>query len=78
MVDMRAKIVGRAETEEEKKEVLDNLLKLWKETPSLRLIQLIINSISSNPKHQGNESAMYYIEDYELIKIIQQFIDKNT
>lgn len=45
--------------------ILDRLKTLWKKYPDLRLGQLILNVI--------NDPALYYIEDEELIDLLEEF-----
>lgn len=56
----------RAITPEQKKEVLDSILKVWLNNPDLRLGQLIRNS-----KDKYSSMKLFYIEDYELMKMIE-------
>ena len=53
----------RAVTEEQKEEVLAELLTLWKNNPQLRLGQLLLNL--------GFD--FYYVEDYDLIAELEKF-----
>lgn len=47
--------------------ILDRLKTLWKKYPDLRLGQLILNVI--------NDPALYYIEDEELIDLLEEYYD---
>lgn len=47
--------------------MLDELRKLWEKYPDLRLGQLITNVI--------NNPTLYYIEDAELIRTLNDFYD---
>jgi hypothetical protein len=59
-------MTGRAETDEQKKHVMDRLLDAWKKIPELRLGQLINNAI-------GNEQNLFYYEDFDLVREAEQF-----
>ncbi len=45
--------------------ILDRLKILWKKYPDLRLGQLILNVLQ--------DPALYYIEDEELIDLLEEF-----
>ncbi len=49
------------------KQVLDTIEKIWVKHPDLRLGQLIQNLVSSK-----NANYIYYMEDEELIKRLQE------
>jgi hypothetical protein len=55
-------MIGRAVTPEAKGAIVERLLDLWKEHPSLRLGQLIANCFPGD---------IYYIEDENLIGIME-------
>lgn len=46
--------------------VLDNVKRIWKKNPNLRLLQLLIN-IDCEP---------YYIEDEQLVEKLRNFYEK--
>ena len=58
----------RAVTDSEKEEVINKILEQWKKAPSLRLAQLVDNAV-----HQSGKD-LFYVEDYELIYIIYNYI----
>lgn len=51
------RLMYRANTPEQKREVIERLLTLWLEQPELRLGQLIMNTTHN----------IYYIEDFDLL-----------
>ena len=62
---------NRANTPEEKKQILDNIYYAWLATPDLRLGQLLE---CAKPQHLDD---LFYIEDLDLLKEIQKFTQKN-
>ena len=64
LIYYRTKMPNRANTLNEKKEVIERLLKLWLDNPELRLAQLIGN-VKRNP--------IYYQEDFPFIKELEEF-----
>ena len=58
----------RATKDKEKEEVISKILSVWKNNPELRLGQLIeiIRSFTES-------KDLFYIEDYELVKIFDKF-----
>jgi len=62
---------NRANTPEEKKKIITELLEAWLKVPELRLGQLIE---CAKPKSLDD---IFYIEDETLIKNIQKFIKDN-
>ena len=60
-------IKGRAETDEQKREVMKKILAAWIKTPTLRLGQLIDNATKSD---------IFYIEDNDLVDAIMTWIEK--
>ncbi len=61
-------IENRAISEVQKEEIINKLLIIWKGNPDLRFLQLLGNVFRQDP---------YYIEDYDMIKIIEKFYNKN-
>jgi hypothetical protein len=61
-------MTDRAITEAQKREVIEQLLKLWEQAPELRLGQMISNAVAGDP---------FYIEDYDLIRRIEANNKKN-
>lgn len=61
-------IENRANTPEEKKEVLDEVLAVWLRHPELRLCQLLTIACT--------EERMFYIEDFILVEDVQKISDK--
>lgn len=59
----------RAITTEQKQLIIEQLYKIWLTIPELRLGQLIFNATHNNQYH----ADLFYIEDFELIKIIEKF-----
>jgi hypothetical protein len=60
-------IPGRAETTEEKEQVIQRLLEVWKAYPDLRLGQLILNAL------RDNNDILYMIEDIPLLEHIEDY-----
>jgi hypothetical protein len=60
----------RAVTDSEKEEVINKLLEQWKKAPSLRFAQLIDNAVYQSGKD------LFYVEDYELVDIIYNFVEQ--
>lgn len=56
---------NRAETDEQKEEVMKKLLTIWKLYPNLRLGQLFFII--------SQEKDLFYIEDYDLVKRGEDF-----
>ena len=67
------KLPGRAQTPEQKKEVLDRLLQAWIDCPEMRLGQLVDNAMYIN---RDNKPNLFNIEDMALIEIIELFVNK--
>lgn len=63
--------------QENKKEVLEEVLKIWEENPHLRLLQLIVNArfLDLQNKNQFVASIpdFFYLTDEELIKVLKEF-----
>ena len=59
----------RANTPEQKQEIIERLLALWLRYPELRLGQLICNRF--------NKGA-YFTEDFKLIEMLEQFYVEET
>lgn len=55
----------RARTTEQKFDVIEHIYNLWLEHPDLRLGQLIGNCLK-------DQRDLYYLEDYDLIKILEE------
>lgn len=58
---------GRAQTPEQKKQVLQRLYKIWLSYPHLRLGQLLHNVVD------GSGQALFYIEDEPLVKVCEEY-----
>lgn len=61
-------VKNRANTKEQKKEILDRLLNAWEMSPELRLGQLL-----ENGKDQRHDD-LFYVEDYNLITDVEKFV----
>jgi len=57
---------NRANTPEQKKEIIDRLLVVWLSVPDLRLGQLIANVVGT-----GN---LFYKEDYNLMVQVEDYL----
>ncbi len=57
-------VKNRAETDAQKRWIVDRLLSVWMSKPNLRLCQLIANVI--------DEEFLYNKEDYELITELEE------
>jgi hypothetical protein len=60
----------RAFTDAQKREVIEDLLAVWKYCPELRLGQLIINVMRTS------KWALFYIEDRNLVDQAFEFVQK--
>lgn len=60
-------IKNRAKTPKEKKQVLNDLLKVWLQNPELRLAQLLMNL------QNADGIDIYYKEDFTLIEDLKKF-----
>jgi hypothetical protein len=67
-------VAGRANTAEQKRQVIERLYVLWAENPKMRLGQLIGNMYSSTDPGGNN---MYYAEDFELIEELEGFYERH-
>ena len=59
----------RARTDREKREIIERIYHVWTESPSLRLGQLISDSLAT----AGKDPDIFYIEDGDLAKEIEGF-----
>lgn len=59
-------VPGRAETDDEKRVIIERLYTLWSKNPKLRLLQLIGNVFIFE---MG--SGFYYLEDEEALKKLE-------
>lgn len=57
----------RANTPEEKRQVLDELYELWITVPELRLGQLLKNVLIRR--------SIYYIEDFDLVTEVRTWVE---
>ena len=64
---IRRSIPGRAETSEQKRKVIEELLRIWEANPALRLGQLIDNPTNCRTP------ILFYLEDEALIERLQYF-----
>jgi hypothetical protein len=62
---------NRADTREKKQQIIDRLLDVWLEHPKQRLGQLICNYLIF-PLKDKSEGTLFYIEDSELIDILEK------
>jgi hypothetical protein len=60
---------GRAETDKQKKDVMDKLLKAWKASPLQRLGQLL-----SNATYSSHKGGLFQIEDEVLVDKVMEFV----
>jgi hypothetical protein len=61
-------VEGRAETDEQKKQVMDRLLDAWKRSPQLRLGQLIYIVTGGNA-----DEVLFNIEDFPLVAVTEEW-----
>jgi hypothetical protein len=59
----------RATEDWQKRDVMEKLLKVWIENPSLRLSQLIVNSIDV-------DTNLFIVEDYDLVDKVFAFSER--
>lgn len=64
---MSKRPIGRADTDEKKRAMLDLILEQWKRAPNQRLGQLMINAC---------DDKLYAIEDDELVHAVEQVVDR--
>jgi hypothetical protein len=60
---------NRATEDWQKRDVMEKILKVWIENPSLRLSQLLINSIDV-------DTNLYVVEDYDLVEKVFTFSER--
>lgn len=60
---------NRATEDWQKRDVMEKILKVWIENPSLRLSQLLINSIDV-------DTNLYVVEDYDLVEKVFAFSER--
>jgi len=60
---------NRATEDWQKRDVMEKILKVWVENPSLRLGQLILNAI-------GHTDYIFITEDYELVEKVFAFSER--
>lgn len=72
----RIKLPKRAETPEQKQEVMDQLLQLWLKCPELRLGQLIDNAMYLND--DTFTPNLFSVEDFYLIEMLEKFVSNKT
>lgn len=63
----------RATTDVKKDEIMERLIKLWKDNPNLRLGQLI-----GNVFHYPSGIDPYHWEDFDFIKVLEEYYDRNN
>jgi len=59
----------RALTDEDKKEVISEVLEIWKKYPKLRLGQLIENAVLTIL----SETNLFFIEDSEFVEMLKKY-----
>ncbi len=60
---------NRANEDWQKRDVMEKILKVWMENPSLRLSQLIVNSIDI-------DTNLFIVEDYDLVEKVFAFSER--
>jgi len=60
---------NRAIEDWQKRDVMEKILAVWLENPSLRLSQLIVNSIDV-------DTNLYIVEDYDLVENVFAFSER--
>lgn len=76
-----AKIKGRAETDEAKRQVCEAIYKVWTNNPQLRLGQLLFNALASNSYPACNTEfhhVIFGIEDDELANKLASYTKKEN
>lgn len=66
------KIKGRAHTPEEKRAIVERLLKAWEKVPHLRLGQFLENSATV----AGSFDRSFYTEDEDLVGALERFAEE--
>lgn len=64
-------IAHRAQTPEQKREIIERLYTLWQAHPDLRLGQLILNAYSTDSV--SVEGSIYHGEDFHFINNLERF-----
>jgi hypothetical protein len=64
-------MIGRAETPEQKRAILDKIYSMWLQHPELRLGQLLLNAHSVVSNHKDFD--IFYVEDETLVEELKQF-----
>lgn len=67
---MAEKILNRAETEQQKREIIERLFLAWCKVPEQRLGQLIDNS---HYFHLDEPKSLFSTEDYKLAELVEEF-----
>lgn len=65
-------VPGRAETDDQKRVILDRLLVVWQHFPTLRLGQLIDNARVAAKVCPD----LFYLEDEALAKVVEDFVSR--
>jgi hypothetical protein len=63
---------GRAQTPQQKREVMEKLLAAWLKAPELRLGQLVDNAMYLC----AGSRTLFYVEDTFLVEIVEDFTNK--
>lgn len=66
-------VAGRANTSEQKRQIIERLHVIWEENPKMRLGQLLGNVLYSSSDPTG--TRMYYTEDFALIEELEGFYE---
>lgn len=69
-------MIGRAETDKQKRQVIESLLEAWKKAPHLRLGQLINCSFTGIISSADLDSKLFNIEDFDLVHNVFTCVDK--
>ena len=65
----RIQVDGRAVTPDEKRVIVERILRAWQAQPHLRLGQLLTNAVQA----RGGEGTLFYVEDDVLATIAELF-----
>ncbi len=63
-------MIDRAETPQEKREMLERLLTAWEKCPQQRLGQLLVNTLRG--ENETLHQRLFYVEDFALARLLEK------
>jgi len=76
-----ARIRGRADTDDAKKQICEAIYRVWRQHPNLRLGQLIFNATAGKNFPSCNtdyHQVIFNIEDDDLVKRLIRYPERET